>query len=237
MLLKTAKRFVSIVRTHSLHLNHTQRARTVFRYFVLLRSLLRWMEAEGYARFADLDAAALRRFQRSIARRKNNRGATVTAHTVKHYLNVLVYLFRFLFRFRDQLDDGLSIDPCPGQSAYELAGTSGSVRHHSPATPDEVAVPLIQGAIDLLESAAIDVSVADLDVLIDGFQSPLGMELLATVDWQLQKEAAAGTVEGIRASLAQWPGGNKAGQRKLRLFDDRMIGLALTQLTTSPLYR
>jgi len=153
VLLKTAKRFVSIVRTHSLHLNHPQRARTVFRYFVLLRSLLRWMEAEGYARFADLDAAALRRFQRSIARRKNNRGATVTAHTVEHYLNVLVYLYRF----RDQLDDGLSVDPCPGQSAYELAGTSGSVRHHSPSTPDEVAVPLIQGAIDLLESAAIDV--------------------------------------------------------------------------------
>jgi len=153
VLLKTARQFVSIVRTHSLHLNHPQRARTVFVYFVSLRRLLRWMHTEGYARFADLDAAALRRFQRSIARRKNNRGATIAAHTVERYLNVLVYLYRF----RDQLDDGLPIDPCPGQSAYELAGNLGSVRHHSPATPDEVAVPLIQGAIDLLESAAIDI--------------------------------------------------------------------------------
>ncbi len=34
VLLKTAKQFVSIVRTHSLHLNHPQRARTVFPYFV-----------------------------------------------------------------------------------------------------------------------------------------------------------------------------------------------------------
>jgi integrase len=153
VLLETSKRLLRIIRTHSLHLNHPQRARTVFKYFVCLRGLLRWMDAEGYARFADLDAAALRRFQRSIARRKNYRGTTVTAHTVKHYLNVLVYLYRF----RDQLDDGLSIDPCPGQSAYELAGNSGSARHHSPATPEEVAVPLIQGAIDLLDSAAIDI--------------------------------------------------------------------------------
>jgi len=153
VLLKTAKQVLSIARTHSLHLNHPQRARTVFKYFVSLRRFLRWMDAEGYARFADLDAAALRRFQRSIAHRKNNRGDTITAHTVEKYLNVLVYLYRF----RDQLDDGLSFDPCPGQSAHQLAGTSGSVHHHSPATPDEVAVPLIQGAIHLLESAAIDI--------------------------------------------------------------------------------
>ena len=151
--LKTAKQFVSIARTRSLHLNHPQRARTVFAYFVSLRRLLRWMHTEGYARFAELDAVALRRFQRSIARRKNNRGVTIVAHTVERYLNVLVYLYRF----RDQLDDGLLIDPCPGQSAYELAGNPGSVCRHSPATPDEVEVPLIQGAIHLLEGAAIDI--------------------------------------------------------------------------------
>jgi hypothetical protein len=75
------------------------------------------------------------------------------------------------------------------------------------------------------------------DTLIDGFQSPLGMELLATVDWLLQNEGAQPTVEGIKSALGQWPGGDKAGQRKLRLFDERLIKLALERLTASPLYQ
>jgi len=74
------------------------------------------------------------------------------------------------------------------------------------------------------------------DKLIDGFQSPLGMELLATVDWLLQSSSAA-TVDGISAGLAKWPGGDKAGQRKLRLCDDRLIGLEMKQLQTSPVCR
>ncbi len=65
--------------------------------------------------------------------------------------------------------------------------------------------------------------------LIDGFESPLGMELLATVDWLLQ-DGCAGTVEDLRRCLAAWPGGPGAARRKLGLFDDRMLGLALERL-------
>ena len=36
---------------------------------------------------------------------------------------------------------------------------------------------------------------------IDGFESPLGMELLATVDWLIQKENRSPTVEDIRQGL------------------------------------
>jgi hypothetical protein len=75
------------------------------------------------------------------------------------------------------------------------------------------------------------------DSLIDGFQSPLGMELLATVDWLIQKGLSQATVEAIKAALAKWPGGNEAGQRKLRLFDDRLLELALERLTTSRLHQ
>lgn len=69
--------------------------------------------------------------------------------------------------------------------------------------------------------------------LIDGFESPLGMELLATVDWLLFREGCAATVENIKTCLGKWPGGAEAGKRKLKLFDDRLIGLALNRLTTS----
>jgi O-acetyl-ADP-ribose deacetylase (regulator of RNase III) len=66
--------------------------------------------------------------------------------------------------------------------------------------------------------------------LIEGFESPLGMELLATVDWLLHQMHVQPTAEAIRAGLREWPGGNGAGARKLKLFNDRMIGLALFRL-------
>jgi hypothetical protein len=65
---------------------------------------------------------------------------------------------------------------------------------------------------------------------IDGFESPLGMELLATVDWLIEREHREPTVAGIRAGLREWPAGEDAAERKLRLFNDRLIGLALNQL-------
>ncbi len=66
--------------------------------------------------------------------------------------------------------------------------------------------------------------------VIDGFQSPLGMELLATVDWLLRQGLADPSPSSVRAALREWPGGEGAGERKLRLFDDRLIALALARL-------
>ncbi len=66
--------------------------------------------------------------------------------------------------------------------------------------------------------------------IIDGYESPLGMELLATVDWLLAKGQAEPTVLSIRNALAHWSGGKAAGIRKLKLFDDRLIGLAINRL-------
>lgn len=68
--------------------------------------------------------------------------------------------------------------------------------------------------------------------LIDGFESPLGMELLATIDWLIVKENCTPTLEGIREGLRSWPGGAEAGERKLKIFSDRLIGLGLDRLST-----
>jgi O-acetyl-ADP-ribose deacetylase (regulator of RNase III) len=65
---------------------------------------------------------------------------------------------------------------------------------------------------------------------IDGFESPMGMELLATVDWLIEREHTEPTVSGIRTGLQNWPGGEAAAERKLRLFNDRLLKLALDQL-------
>ena len=65
---------------------------------------------------------------------------------------------------------------------------------------------------------------------IDGFESPLGMELLATVDWLIQRENCAPNLASIREGLARWPAGADAAKRKQGLFDDRLINLALSRL-------
>ncbi|MBP0614083.1 type II toxin-antitoxin system antitoxin DNA ADP-ribosyl glycohydrolase DarG [Jiella mangrovi] len=66
--------------------------------------------------------------------------------------------------------------------------------------------------------------------MIDGFESPLGMELLGTVDWLL-KQGAKPEVSAVREALRSWDGGEQAAQRKLNLFDERLISLALRRLT------
>ncbi len=68
------------------------------------------------------------------------------------------------------------------------------------------------------------------DKLIDGFQSPLGMEALATVDWLVSREHAKPTLEGVRDGLRRWPAGEDAARRKEKLFDDKLIVLALDRL-------
>ena len=68
---------------------------------------------------------------------------------------------------------------------------------------------------------------------IDGFESPLGMELLATVDWMMQHDNIDPTVEGVMEGLEGWAGGEAAGQRKLKIFDQRLVAIALEQLQAS----
>lgn len=65
---------------------------------------------------------------------------------------------------------------------------------------------------------------------IAGFESPLGMELLGTIDWLLVRENVSTDVGAMKLALEKWPGGADAGARKLRIFDDRMIRLALERL-------
>ena len=68
------------------------------------------------------------------------------------------------------------------------------------------------------------------DALIDGFQSPLGMEVLATVDWLQAREGTPLTLEGMRHGLSHWSAGAAAAERKQRLFSDRILSLAIERL-------
>lgn len=71
----------------------------------------------------------------------------------------------------------------------------------------------------------------ETDALIDGFQTPLGLEALATVDWLISREGTEPRVGAIRKAFDSWPGGSSAGERKQRLFDDNILDLAVEQLS------
>lgn len=66
--------------------------------------------------------------------------------------------------------------------------------------------------------------------IIDGFESPYGMELLATVDWLVTREQCDPELAAIKTGLANWPAGEKWAQRKLRLFEDKHLQFALDRL-------
>lgn len=66
--------------------------------------------------------------------------------------------------------------------------------------------------------------------LIDGFESPFGMELLATVDWLITREKVAANVASVKQGLARWPQGAASAARKVKLFDERAICIALERL-------
>lgn len=68
--------------------------------------------------------------------------------------------------------------------------------------------------------------------VIDGFESPLALELLSTVDWLLVHSSnSERTVGFIEEGLKQWPGDAAARDRKRRLFTQRMIELALQRIS------
>jgi O-acetyl-ADP-ribose deacetylase (regulator of RNase III) len=102
---------------------------------------------------------------------------------------------------------------------------------------DDSRKALVQG---YLKSEAKDVTPA-LELasqVIDGFESPFGMELLASVDWLLSREGVAPEVPALLKGLANWPahGADGAGKRKSEIFDERSVRIALRRLLDSPLY-
>ena len=82
------------------------------------------------------------------------------------------------------------------------------------------------------EGAVFMEAVDKTDELIDGFQSPLGMEALATVDWLLVQTNAKPTLSGIRTELDKWPDG--AGERKQRLMSDKLLQACIDRLQELP---
>lgn len=120
-----------------------------------------------------------------------------------------------------------------------LNGLDGSYLHADKRLGDATALDTISFDFDKREFVATYLknnakeylpALDALTDLIDGFESPFGMELLATVDWLIRHEGIPANVESIRLGLRSWPDCSRSAERKVKLFDERMIGLALERL-------
>lgn len=161
----------------------------------------------------------------------------------------LVYFLQLAIRGRALVDPfGLAFKadrygPYAHKLRFVLDGLDGSYLRSEKRIADARPFDPISLDLDRLEVVAQYLATPEysryaecldtVDELIDGFQSPYHMELLASVDWVVHEMGAEPRVQTIREGLARWPGGEEAARRKQRLFDDRAIELALDRLTSA----
>lgn len=92
---------------------------------------------------------------------------------------------------------------------------------------------VVASYLELDEFSSLHEALEEAATVIDGFESPLGMELLATVDWIASEMKCDLTLPEIKSALSRWPGGLESAHRKQKLFDDRLIQLAIDRLKSS----
>lgn len=71
--------------------------------------------------------------------------------------------------------------------------------------------------------------------LVDGFESPYGMELLSTVDWLISMEKVEPEINSVLRGIENWPAGKKWATRKSGLFARRDIEIAIERLRLLPI--
>lgn len=73
----------------------------------------------------------------------------------------------------------------------------------------------------------------EVSQLIDGLESPYGMELITTIDWLIYQKNISPNLESIKQGIKDWyveSGEKKWANRKLRIFDDKSLALAIDRL-------
>ena len=199
-LLEHSLRLIAIIRSRSLTRGLPQRATTARIYFIRLRLLLRWMIEEGFMCFSELDDVALRRHRHDIASRRGRNARLLSPGTLELSVRLLVYLHRY----RAEIGDGLCVDPCPGQCAHALVGVPKLQGGSLPYTPDVIAVPLVQGAIELLEVSAIDILAAR-----ERYISACAQFIDRGVRWDSCRQSV---LEAVQSRVIRLPSGDRTVQ-------------------------
>jgi integrase len=150
---ETAKQFLWSLRIDPPAGHRRARDSSLVRAFHRLRVLIRWMAAEGYHCFADLDRDAAGRFLAVVKARPGREGRELSGATLFGYASLL----NILYLQRDRLQDAPTEDLLTTDHLQLLTGRWYQRRGSLPSTPDDVAVPLVNAAIRLLGSPADDI--------------------------------------------------------------------------------
>ncbi len=97
--------------------------------------------------------------------------------------------------------------------------------------------PVVQEYLNSKECVLFHKAIDETAIVIDGFESPLGMELLATIDWIVSEMGCDLELSSVKDGLQRWPGGQSAARRKQKLFDDRLLETAINRLKAVDLSR
>jgi hypothetical protein len=155
-LLESARQHLALMRVGTAGSARGCSAFSLRTYFYCLRALIRWMSELGITRFADLDEAAMAAFKQVITQRRGYAARTISKVTLRYHYHVLISLYRQ----RGAVRDAFQVDPFPGLNARAATGHQLNDRKVTACTPDVVAIPLIQGAIEFLSDSAVQILAA-----------------------------------------------------------------------------
>jgi len=109
--------------------------------FPTLRVIIMWMVDDGIARFSEIDAAAHDRLLLTLTMRRGRSGGTLKRSTLGIYLSLL----RAFYLQREKLPDAPAVPP-------SMVGARRVTQ--LPYTPDQLAIPLVAAALDIIGSPA-----------------------------------------------------------------------------------
>ena len=122
--------------------------KTIYNRYKSMLVLVTWMVDHGFHTFTELDQDAQQRFISDMAKRKGRDGNQIRPSTLKTYNDMLC-----LLHLQGLTYPQLSID----EPTTDITVSHKNSPYKIPYTPDEVAVPLIQGALRLVGTPAGDV--------------------------------------------------------------------------------
>lgn len=123
------------------------RKSTIQGHFGNIRFLVRWMAVEDVRRFGELDKDTIDRFVAMLRARRGRNGALLSLSTAEGHLGTI----RTFHMQRDKLDDA---PPAAPPRAASIGKRHWKPHGGHPYTPDEIAVPLVSGAIEMLGEPA-----------------------------------------------------------------------------------
>lgn len=91
----------------------------------------------------------------------------------------------------------------------------------------------LKGYLQQSDNAIYVDAIDQTDAMIDGFQSPLGMEALATVGWLIDEMQVEPDLPAIRRGIDKWPHSRDAAARKQQIFGDALLLAAIDRITGS----